>query len=205
MPPRGIRDVRRAVEWPVVESVPTPNPPGAAASVLSGVTAASATDVWAARDYQAQNGEGTLIEHWDGSTWSLVRGANLPCSGCGGPDAALAGVPAGSATAAWAVGTYFDGTNNRTLIEHWNGHVRRLVPSPNPGLAVGANPVVNTLRSVGAPISVRRPTGRSSRPEPAGWHPPGLRIGVVGPERTVLGRHGPVAVLQHSVDRQWRL
>jgi hypothetical protein len=51
-------------------------------------------------------------------------------------------------TAAWAVGTYFDGTKNRTLVEHWNGRVWQLVPSPSPGVAVGANPVVNTLRSV---------------------------------------------------------
>jgi len=127
---------------------PTPNRPGAAASVLAGVSAVSATDVWAVGNYQGQNGAGTLIEHWDGRAWNMVPGATVPCSGCDGPEAALAGVSAGSATAAWAVGAYFDGTKNRTLIEHWNGRVWKLVPSPSPGAAVGANPVTNTLQSV---------------------------------------------------------
>src|SRR5215472_2587406 len=117
--------------------------------VLFGVSAAAATDVWAVGRYQAQTGSfGTLIEHWNGGAWSVVAGADLPCPGCGGPDSTLFGVSAGSATAAWAVGTYFDGTTNRTLVEHWNGRVWQLVPSPSPGVTVNANAVVNILRSV---------------------------------------------------------
>jgi len=36
-----------------------------------------------------------------------------------------------SSSNAWAVGAYFKGLSERTLIEHWNGHGWHLVPSPN--------------------------------------------------------------------------
>ena len=43
---------------------------------LSGVTAISATDVWAVGDFQTSTGSGTvfqtLTEHWDGTAWSIV-------------------------------------------------------------------------------------------------------------------------------------
>ncbi len=44
---------------------------------LTGVVALSASDVWAAGDIGTSQGTGkTLIEHWNGSQWSIVPSAN---------------------------------------------------------------------------------------------------------------------------------
>src|SRR5207302_6904454 len=54
--------------WSVV---PSPNPNGNGG--LSGVAAASATDIWAVGGYGSQLSSGqTLIEHWDGAHWQIV-------------------------------------------------------------------------------------------------------------------------------------
>jgi hypothetical protein len=42
-------------------------------------------------------------------------------------------VAATSATSAWAVGYFSNGTADQTLIAHWNGKAWMQVPSPNPG------------------------------------------------------------------------
>jgi hypothetical protein len=42
----------------------------------------------------------------------------------------------------WAVGSYFNGSNvSQTLVEHWNGAVWSVVPSPNTGIGDGLNGV----------------------------------------------------------------
>jgi uncharacterized membrane protein len=46
---------------------------------LYGITAVSANDVWAFGSYFAQSGsgeQGTLIEHWDGTSWKIVPSPN---------------------------------------------------------------------------------------------------------------------------------
>ncbi len=67
----------------------------------------------------------TLIAHWDGASWTQVPS----------PDPAtpsrLFGVHALSASNAWAVGEYFDGSIDKTLIVHWDGSAWTQVPSPN--------------------------------------------------------------------------
>src|SRR5437868_6514112 len=65
----------------------------------------------------------TLIEHWNGSAWSVVASPK----GSGGDQ--LTGVAAVSASNIWAAGT----GNARTLIEQWNGASWSIVASPNPG------------------------------------------------------------------------
>ena len=77
----------------------------------------------------------TLIQHWDGTQWSIVPSPS--------PDTQLnelRGVAALSANDVWAVG-YRGGTQNETpletLILHWDGTRWRQVPSPN--VPVGAN------------------------------------------------------------------
>src|SRR5262249_47139512 len=72
----------------------------------------NANDVWAVGD-----GIGTLIEHWNGTQWSLVKSPN--------PGMAfnnLYGVAAIAANDVWAVGSSSDDPQNihvKTLIEHW--------------------------------------------------------------------------------------
>jgi Putative zinc-finger len=109
---------------------PDPYPITARGSVnLRAVAAASTNDVWAVGSVDDVPGRHTLIEHWNGSRWSVVPG---PASGAG---SSLASVTVISANDAWAVG---DG-----LTEHWNGTRWSIVPSPHPELG-------STLASVTA-------------------------------------------------------
>jgi hypothetical protein len=93
---------------------------------LSGVAAVSASNVWAVGEYNARNGNDyTLIEHWSGSGWKIVKSPNPARFGN-----ALIGVSAVSANNIWAVG--YDGIPS-TLVVHWNGHSWSKVGSPSPG------------------------------------------------------------------------
>ncbi len=116
--------------WSVVASPKTPLD----SSTLNGVAAISPTDAWAVGyAFSASNSteQQTLIEHWNGATWTIVKSPNL----ANGND--LFAIAAISATDIWAAGVY--GYNlgktpvTRTLIEHWNGTVWTVVQSPNPG------------------------------------------------------------------------
>src|SRR5437899_949601 len=77
-------------------------------------------DVWAVEYLTKPNpgGTQTLIEHWDGSQWTMVSSPNP-----GSVRDELYGVAAISANDVWAVGDSFNGgnSNNLTLIEHWDG------------------------------------------------------------------------------------
>lgn len=76
----------------------------------------------------------TLIEHYDGTGWSVVPSPNV------GPASAnqsnrLFGITAVSATDIWAFGSYFaaDGSGNQmTLLLHWDGTSWTVAPSPDP-------------------------------------------------------------------------
>jgi len=62
------------VQWSVVSS---PYPSGATHNFLYGVSAVASNDVWAVGFYQVQAGmASTLIEHWDGTQWSIVPSPN---------------------------------------------------------------------------------------------------------------------------------
>ena len=113
--------------WSVVSS---PNP-GSILNVLTGVTALSASDVWAVGYHDGNNTTQTLIEHWNGTQWSVVSSPNAASGG-----SSLNAVSAPSAGNLWAVGTY--GTLfgvYYTLIERWDGHAWNIVTSPSPGSA----------------------------------------------------------------------
>jgi hypothetical protein len=70
-----------------------------------------------------------LIEHWDGSSWTILR--SPPRRGT----AQLYGVTALSPTNAWAVGYYGAHVGlNRTFMLHWNGAAWAQVTIPHPGL-----------------------------------------------------------------------
>lgn len=113
-------------QWSLVKS---PSP-GTAFNNLYGVAAASASDVWAVRSYSndPQNQDvQTLIEHWNGSSWSIVPGLNPGAQGN-----AFNAVTAVSASNVWAVGFSYNSTFvQQTLIEHWNGSAWSVVTSPN--------------------------------------------------------------------------
>src|SRR5579872_2779813 len=96
--------------WTVVSS-----PNGGADNLLYGVTAISASDVWAVGgDINAHGNNQTLIEHWNEKTWTIVASPNVTSD-----YNILYGVAAVSATNVWAVGTYGGSNgNNQALIEH---------------------------------------------------------------------------------------
>lgn len=108
--------------------VPHPNP-GDAGSWLSRLAAQSSDDVWTVG--AVGNGpytERTLIEHWDGSAWSVVASEDMPVD-----QNALVDVSADSSTDAWAVGlseTRY-GEQVKALAEHWDGTSWQLAALPN--------------------------------------------------------------------------
>ncbi len=98
--------VAEAAAWTVVSS-PSPG----SVNDLNGVASVSANDVWAVGDTNQQ----TLTEHWNGTAWSVVTSPN-PSASQNILDAAAADP---SSDQAWAVGAFFNTTNNvsQTLTE----------------------------------------------------------------------------------------
>lgn len=97
---------------------------------FSAVAALSASNAWAA-GYAGDANEGTgqtLIEHWDGKTWTTVP---TPTDG---KASFLQSITVISSDNAWAVGYYIaaDGTY-QTLALYWNGQHWTIVPSQTPG------------------------------------------------------------------------
>jgi hypothetical protein len=110
--------------------VPTPNPATGSTDydVLEGAAATAANDVWAV-GYDGNPSvanDKSLIEHWNGTAWSVVASPNPYNS------QDLYGVAAISSTDAWAVGSYFSDSPYRygALIEHWNGTGWSVIPNP---------------------------------------------------------------------------
>jgi len=104
------------VHWRVV-----PGPNLLPDSVLSGIAAVSARDIWAVG--------GAVIEHWDGTAWRVVPGPD------GGDAGALAVGPAGDV---WAVGPHTPG--GTAIIEHY-----RDAPCIAPVLVVETIPTAQRL------------------------------------------------------------
>lgn len=100
---------------------------------LFGVAAVSESDVWAVGWAQDPIGPSyvkrTLIQHFNGSSWSIVQ-SPTPANDI---DSKLYGVAGLSANDVWAVGSSHNGAlPSRTLIQHWNGIQWSNVPSPSP-------------------------------------------------------------------------
>jgi len=97
---------------------------------LHSVSALAENDVWAAGvSYNTERTLGsTLIEHWNGSGWSVVPSPN-PSSFVNRINA----VAAVSANDVWAVGTAPTSTDT-VLILHWNGTAWSVVPNPTNGI-----------------------------------------------------------------------
>ena len=116
-----------------VWSVATSPPSGSGDNALRGIVALAADDAWAVGSAaNASSVPETLIEHWNGSTWSIVSSPN---QGTGGN--VLQAVSAVAADDVWAAGFSGSGAGSQTLVLHWNGTTWSIVPSPNNG--TGAN------------------------------------------------------------------
>lgn len=104
---------------------------------LYGIACPSATDCWAVGDYYENSpGEIPLIEHYDGSAWSIVTGPTNAALNFSG--ATLDGISCLSSNDCWAVGEGSD-----TLVEQYNGSTWSIVPSAQAG-----NPGTDRLSAV---------------------------------------------------------
>jgi len=132
--------------WKIVSS---PNVgTGTYGNQLNAVAVISASNVWAVGFSPHPSGtplyiRQTLIEHWNGSNWSVFSSPNP----AGKTWVVLNGVAAVSADDIWAVGHSGDPSSIplQTLTEHWNGTSWSIIPSPSPGTYNG-----NVLNAVAA-------------------------------------------------------
>jgi hypothetical protein len=118
------------VSWALVS---TPGP-GPGSSSLSGIDAIADNDVWSVgyRTRRRTDQEEAFVEHWNGTQWSIVTTPRLPHSFV----TFLSSVSGVASNDVWAVGMseQHAGLGARPLIEHWNGSVWSIVPSPDPGI-----------------------------------------------------------------------
>src|SRR5439155_2541866 len=99
-------------------------------NLLNAVGVVSANDVWAVGNYFSGTLH-SLVEHWDGTAWSVDSSGSVQ-------GVELRGVGVVSANDVWAVGDYA----GSTLTMHWDGTAWSVVPSPNPGT------ILNGLKAV---------------------------------------------------------
>jgi hypothetical protein len=135
--------------WTVTPT-PNPDPTGVNDVTLGAVSATSGSYAWAVGINQDTKAiRHPLVEHWDGQKWTLFSAVQAP----GGRQSWFSGVKALSSTNAWAVGesTSLSAINQqeRTLIEHWNGHSWTIVPSPNPSTGPNAADVLEAITEAG--------------------------------------------------------
>lgn len=113
--------------------VPSPNV-GTVGSSLHAVVAIAHDDVWAMGSSNIDLDRfRTLVEHWDGTSWSVVPSPNPGTS-----QNFLNAASGSSASDIWAVGQRApdtSGFHGRTLAEHWNGSAWSVVRTPNVGAA----------------------------------------------------------------------
>ena len=113
-----------AADWEVVASPSV----GTGANSLIGVASAADNDVWAVGwAYNSRLGAyRTLIEHWNGTKWLVVKSRNAT-NGYN----FLNGIAVVAANDVWTVGQAANGNTYKTLVEHWDGTAWSIVSSPN--------------------------------------------------------------------------
>ena len=107
----------------------TPNPSGAIASYLRGVSCTAATACTAVGHYYDSSGTDlTLAERWNGSSWTIQPTPNPS----GATYSRLYGVSCTAATDCTAVGFYLNSSGTEvTVAERWNGSSWAIQPTPN--------------------------------------------------------------------------
>ena len=122
---------------------PSPNPTGAVATVLYGVSCPSSGSCFAVGYHSTVSGVRSLVEHWNGSNWSIMASPDPK----GTIQDYLRGVSCVSTTSCFAVGNYSTvAIGSDTVVEHWNGKRWSILRSPDPA---GASSTI--LRGVSCP------------------------------------------------------
>ena len=135
-PPMPLADHWNGTTW---TAMATPDAPGADGGILHSVSCASTDDCWAVgqTDDNTQTSLGTLIVHWNGTSWSL--GTPAPT---GEPYNRLNSVDCLAANDCWAVGVagpnqdsgdflpiFPESAGAHGVIEHYDGSGWSIVPS----------------------------------------------------------------------------
>jgi hypothetical protein len=130
-----------------------PGGASAASTQLAGVAAVSSTDVWAVGSSAtaATAAPTTLTEHWNGSSWSIVKSPDARNAATLGGDQ-LTALAAVSTDDIWAVGyigtqllswtseAQLEAAQVQTLMEHWNGTSWSIVNAPDVAPRDGVEP-----------------------------------------------------------------
>jgi hypothetical protein len=111
--------------------VPSPSP-HSNIDELTSIAVVAPNDIWAVGySYAGTTVSFTLVEHWDGTQWSVVSSPS-PGSAANSLDS----VSVVSANDIWAVGSYADFSSPyQTLTMHWDGTQWSVVPSVGGGTA----------------------------------------------------------------------
>ncbi len=126
--------------WAVTAS---PNPSGGGSS-LSGVTCLTASRCIAVGAHApSQQTSHTLIEQWDGMSWTIVPSPN----GGSSTMSKLSAVACTGMSACVAVGSSSGAQGSTTLAEVWDGSSWRIAPSANPASGSGSFLGVSCLRA----------------------------------------------------------
>jgi hypothetical protein len=120
-----LAEARDGSTWTIV---PTPNPPGAEHSEFGAIACPSPTECIAVGDSGTGSAVSPLVESWDGSTWT-IQSVPVPQ---GASASQLVGLDCSRPTACTAVGSRYQGSQERPLIEAWDGTAWHVQPSPDP-------------------------------------------------------------------------
>jgi hypothetical protein len=123
------------VRWRTVQAVD----PGTRVWYFTDIVAIGPNDVWAVGFTVSKGVGATLIEHWDGTRWSIIPSPNPPPWASRATSAGLTSVGASSTSDVWAVGSWNVGCPSggcsggvvHTLTERWDGTSWAIVPSPD--------------------------------------------------------------------------
>ncbi|MGZ6969328.1 MAG: hypothetical protein ACXVKN_16490 [Acidimicrobiia bacterium] len=110
------------VGWSIV---PSPNVPDVILNRLSDVSCLQPSDCFAVGDSGEEGATATLIEHWDGTSWTIVQGPTTP----GATSSSMLGVTCTEAVC-FALGA---GARGHAVIERWDGSAWTFATTPDSG------------------------------------------------------------------------
>jgi hypothetical protein len=135
--PKAVIEHYDGIAWTVV-----PGPQlSATTSLLSSVTRVPGrSELWAVGEMSTASGSNALIEHFDGSTWSLVPSPTM------GISSTLNSVSADSENDVWAVGSQSNGKEAaQSLSLHFDGASWSVVGTSDVGGPTYANPLYSVI------------------------------------------------------------